>query len=205
MPKRNVSFLGQSGLSESESPGKLKMLTLSPFVSRWRNYSIIVWRKRDKWMLQLELEESWSTDENYLRFKRIPFDESLVPQLTRRQQGFTHWPDESIIMLGVNIVKRGPPFTAASWHLFWPDHQSFIEELSDKIINNPKPRPQPLPLLVYRGEEALRNFDKRGPPMAFSFGNGDDTIGDDYTGGKGMLRAYPGGPNRIPKPSLARR
>lgn len=62
---------------------------------------MVVWSSKDKWMLQIELEESWSTDENYLRFKRIPYEESLVPQLTRRQEGTTHWPDASIIMLGM--------------------------------------------------------------------------------------------------------
>lgn len=108
MPKRNVSFLGQSSSELSGLLGnnklnllQFKLKVISPVVSQWRNYCMIVWSLKDKLMLQVELEECWSTDENYLRFKRIPFDESLVPELTRRQQGVTHWPDESIIMLGM--------------------------------------------------------------------------------------------------------
>lgn len=182
-------------------------------------------------MLHLELHESWS-DQNFLWFKRVPCDS--LPELMRRKTGTTNWPDESIIAkggshvvcflgaetrkAGMQIITRGPPYISKRWHVFWPDHQSFVEELSDAIVETPRPKVTPPPLLVYSGPNALKNWNKKGPPMgtltypnichtqliycihlAVTFQTGDKAVSDEWTGGKGMLWAYPGGPGRIRK------
>ncbi|KIJ50487.1 hypothetical protein M422DRAFT_27441 [Sphaerobolus stellatus SS14] len=189
MPKRSLSFIGRSGQSRLPS-------SLIP--SCWRNYVLVVWSFKDEYMLQLELEESWS-DHNYLRFKRVPFRQSLVPELIRRKVGMTNWPDESIIVQGINIIRRGPPYKSGRWHFFWPDHQSFVEELAQRLIHNPKPSITPVRPLVYYASEVSKNWDKAGPPMAVTFEKGEEALSEDWIGGKKMLRAYPGGPNRVPK------
>ena len=121
--------------------------------------------------------------------------------------------------LGMQIIARGPPYVSKQLHLFWPDHQSFVEELSNAITGSPRPKVTPPPLLVYKGPDALKNWNKKGPPMgtldlskrllpfqlincivlAITFQTGDDAVSDEWTGGKGMLCAYPGGPGRIRK------
>jgi len=142
-------------------------------------------------MLQLELEEAWS-DQNYLRFKRVRCRRADLPELLKRKEGMTNWPDESIIMqgmfpifynlpsirinyfilncwdLGINIIKRGPPFKARRWHLFWQDHQSFVEELAYKLIHYSKPAIIPVRILVYQAPDVSKTWDQKGPPMGTS-------------------------------------
>lgn len=147
-------------------------------------------------MLILELEES---DLNYLRFKRVRCTRKHLPELLKRKVGMTNWDDESIVEHGINIIKKGPPFKSQRWHLLWPDHQSFVEELAHKLIHYPKPAMSPPRVLVYHASEVSKTWDKKGPPMAVSFDKGEEALSDEWTGGKKMLRAYPGGPNRATK------
>lgn len=65
----------------------------------------------------------------------------------------------------MQIITRGPPYVSKRWHVFWPDHQRFVEELSDEIVETPSPKVTPPRLLVYRGPNALKNWNKKGPPM----------------------------------------
>jgi hypothetical protein len=173
MPRRNVSLIGRS------AQGAVPFF--SSLASRFRNYAVVVWSPGDPLMLHLELHETWS-DENFVLFKRVPREP--LHELVRRKEGTTTWPDESIIAqgwycvldsflffsyydvrIGMQIIKRGPPYVSKRWHVFWPDHQCFVEELSDAIMETPRPKITPPRLLVYRGPDALKNWNKKGPPM----------------------------------------